>query len=175
MLHTSHSCICGLYELNKHSEVIMNGLPFKRELLNDEEGTSAWAMEAEKEEMPVCGGGDRGIMCGEAGCVHCGFTSATSPSIVSRLLSTVQLFRWYLPGPIIQGRVLQRKWPECFTVALNGGRERCWGCSSERGGENLWVDLFLLRECPPTVSRNHPQHDTFSAAFLSFSWHSNPL
>lgn len=36
--HTSHSCSCGLSEQHKHSGVIMNGLPFKRELLNDEEG-----------------------------------------------------------------------------------------------------------------------------------------
>lgn len=54
------------------------------------ERAAGWAQlsdEGGEEEMPVCGGGDGGIMCGEAGCVHCGFTSATSRPLFKTIIN----------------------------------------------------------------------------------------
>ena len=73
-----------------------------RELLNDEVGTSAlaggWPGSAERwggqpwegergRETLSLGGGDGGIMCGEAGCLHCGFTSATSHPLFETIIN----------------------------------------------------------------------------------------
>lgn len=70
-----------------------------RELLNDEVGTSAlaggWPGPAERwggqrlegERLGCSLGGDGGIMCGEAGCLHCGFTPATSHPLFETIIN----------------------------------------------------------------------------------------
>lgn len=74
---------------------------FLRELLNDEVGTPACAggwpgpaerrggqrSEGERQGCSSGGGGDGSIMCGEAGCLHCGFTSATSHPLLETIIS----------------------------------------------------------------------------------------
>lgn len=70
-----------------------------RELLNDEVGTSALAgsrpswserlgsrhWEGERTRCSL--GGDGSIMCGEAGCLHCGFTPATSHLLFKTIIN----------------------------------------------------------------------------------------
>lgn len=74
---------------------------FLRELPNDEVGTPAYAggwpgpaerrggrrLEGERQGCSPGGGGDGSIMCGEAGCLHCGFTSATSHPLLETIIS----------------------------------------------------------------------------------------
>lgn len=49
----------------------------------------------------------------------------------------------------------------------SGRRVRCWGCSS--GGRNLWLDLFLLRECPRRHKNCHKLSTIIEALRLT-SW-----
>lgn len=43
--------------------------------------------ERERGIEALLGGGDGGIMCGEAGCLHCGFTSATSHPLFKTIIN----------------------------------------------------------------------------------------
>lgn len=72
-----------------------------RGLFNDEVGTSAWAGgwpgPAERQggqpwkqrrRRPLSGGGsDGGMICGEAGCLHCGFTSVNSRPLFTTIIN----------------------------------------------------------------------------------------
>lgn len=62
-------------------------------------------------------GGDGGIMCGEAGRLQCGFTSATSHPLFKTIISC-SIIQMIFTRANYTGHVLQRKWPPCFTVAL---------------------------------------------------------
>lgn len=93
-------------------------------------------------------GGDEGdIMCGEAGCLHCGFTSATSPSIV---WDYYQLFNY--SDDIYQGqlyRVVSCRENGQSVLLLHLEEEVCcWSCSS---GEAV-METFIHCLCRPVIN-----------------------
>lgn len=82
-----------------------------------------WSALEEASQRRLPGGGDGGIMCGEARSLQCGFTSATSHPT-----DYYQLFNY--SDDIYQGQLYRavycgEKRPECFPVALTGGRVCC--------------------------------------------------
>lgn len=59
-----------------------------------------WSAFGGRERLRRSLGGDGGLMCGEVGCLHCGFTSATPTSIVG---DYYELFNY--SGDIYQGQL----------------------------------------------------------------------
>lgn len=92
-------------------------------------------------------GGDRGIMCGEAGCLQCGFTSATSHPLFETIIncSIIQMIftRANYTGPTscrengLSVLLLHSQAEESAAEAVQEGVKPL----------ALWLELFLHREC----------------------------
>lgn len=89
-------------------------------------------------------------MCGEAGCLHCGFTSATSPSIVG---DYYQLFNY--SDDIYQGQLYRAA--SCrengqSVLLLHSQAEECAAEAVQVGVETFGRACFFSGSVP-TVSR----------------------
>lgn len=79
-------------------------------------------------------------MCGEAGCLQCGFTPATSRLLFGTIISC-SIIQMIFTRASYTGHVLQRKWPRYFTVALRGGRVVLPRLFEH--GQKRWLDLLV--------------------------------
>lgn len=123
-----------------------------RELLNDEVGTSALAgsrpswserlgsrhWEGERTRCSL--GGDGSIMCGEAGCLHCGFTSATSHLLFKTIINC-SIIQMIFTRANYTGPHPAEKMAGVFYCS-NLHAEECAAEAVQVGLRNLWLDLF---------------------------------